>query len=147
MPVTLKQLASSRGTDEVYRVDDVELHTVKLIGKLVEFHDDSTNYSFKLNDGTGEIECKKWKENDTLTPMSFQGGETVSVEGTIREFGGRAQLLVYNVSLVHDWNEVTYHILDVIFTHLQNTKGPVPKNDSFAHAAPSGMQNFGASGT
>jgi replication factor A2 len=139
----LKQLASSRGVDEIFRVDDVELHTVKLIGKIFEIHDESTAFTFKLNDGTGEMDCKKWKETDMVTQMSFQGGETVRVVGTIREFSGRLHLLVYNVSLVQDWNEVTHHILDVIFTHLQNTKGRVPVNDSFAHAAPSGMQNFG----
>lgn len=145
MPVTLKQLSTSRGADEIYRVDDVELHTIKLVGKIVEFHDESTNYTFKLNDGTGEMECKKWKENDSPSNLFFQGGETVRVVGTIREFAGRSHLLIYNITLVEDWNEVTHHILDVIFTHLQNTRGRVPAAEGAFSRAPAGMaqNNFG----
>lgn len=127
MPVTLKQLSSSRGGDEVYRVDDVELHTVKLVGTISQFHDETTNYSFKINDGTGEIDCKKWKDNDSPSIFNaLREGQTARVVGTIREFAGRSHLLVYNVVPVTNFNEVTHHILDVIFTHLQNTKGKVP---------------------
>lgn len=127
MPVTLKQLSSSRGGDEVYRVDDVELHTVKLVGTISQFHDETTNYSFKINDGTGEIDCKKWKDNDSPSIFNaLREGQTARVVGTIREFAGRSHLLVYSVAPVTNFNEVTHHILDVIFTHLQNTKGKVP---------------------
>lgn len=127
MPVTLKQLSSSRGGDEVYRVDDVELHTVKLVGTISQFHDETTNYGFKINDGTGEIDCKKWKDNDSPSIFNaLREGQTARVVGTIREFAGRSHLLVYSVAPVTNFNEVTHHILDVIFTHLQNTKGKVP---------------------
>lgn len=126
MPVTLKQLSNSRGGDDVYRVDDVEIHTVKLIGTATQFNDDATNYSFKLSDGTGEIDCKKWKDTDAPSSFRIDEGATVRVVGTIREFAGRSHLLVYSVTPIKNWNEVTHHILDVIFTHLQNTKGKIP---------------------
>jgi hypothetical protein len=52
----------------------------------------------------------------------------VRVFGTIREFGnndiggGSRYIQVFNVDVIRDFNEVTYHMLDVIYVHLQRTQ-------------------------
>lgn len=53
-------------------------------------------------------------------------GTLTSVVGSLRDFENRAHVLVYCVSPVTNWNELTYHLLDVMLIHLQNTKGPIP---------------------
>lgn len=50
--------------EDGYKIDDTELTTLKLIGTLVEPQEHSTNLNFKLNDGSGTIECKQWIEKD-----------------------------------------------------------------------------------
>ena len=53
----------------------------------------------------------------------------VRVIGNVREYEGKLHILAFDISLLSDWNELTYHTLDVILTHLQNTKGPVPVSE------------------
>lgn len=50
----------------------------------------------------------------------------VRVIGNLREYDGRLHVLVFDISPLEDWNELSYHMLDVILTHLQNTRGPIP---------------------
>jgi replication factor A2 len=126
--LTVKQVLNSKGPDEVFKVDDVELNTVKLVGALLDPHDHSTNFTFKLDDGSGIIECKQWIDKDSGAPSSLTNvppGAFVKVFGNIREYEGKIHILVFNAQVVHDWNEVSYHMLDTILTHLQNTRGPM----------------------
>lgn len=128
MPLTIKQLLNSKGPDEVFKVDDVELNTVKLIGALLDPHDHSTNFAFKLDDGSGIIECKQWIDRDSGAPSPLANvatGSFVKVVGNVREFEGKMHVQIFSASEIHDWNEVSYHMLDTILTHLQNTRGPL----------------------
>lgn len=58
------------------------------------------------------------------------------VVGNLREYEGTVHVLVYSVTILQDWNELTYHILDVIYTHLQNTRGAIPGTGAASSAAP-----------
>jgi len=50
----------------------------------------------------------------------------VRVVGNLRDYEGRKHLLVFNVSAVTDWNLLTHHLLGVILTHCEHTKGRLP---------------------
>lgn len=50
----------------------------------------------------------------------------IKVIGNMRDYEGKRHLLVFDVSQLVNWNELTHHLLDVILTHLQHTKGPIP---------------------
>lgn len=43
--------------------------------------------------------------------------------------------MAYLIEPVDDMNEVTYHYLDTIYTHLFNTKGPLPGKASVGGGA------------
>jgi replication factor A2 len=133
LPVTVKQLLSAMSSEDGYKVDDVALTTLKLVGTLVAPQEHSTNLNFKLNDGSGTIECKQWIEKDAgafSKLRSLREGLLVRVVGNLREYEGRTHVLVFDVTPISDWNELTYHILDVVFTHVQNTRGPIPGSAS-----------------
>lgn len=51
--------------DDVYRVDNVELNIIKLIGTALNPSEHSTNFSFKLDDGSGLIEVKQWIDKNS----------------------------------------------------------------------------------
>lgn len=133
IPVSVKQVLHSKSPEEVFKVDDVELNTIKLVGTLLDPHDHSTNFTFKLDDGSGIIECKQWIDKDSGTPSALTNvlpGSIVKVFGNIREYEGKIHILVFNASQLDDWNEVSYHTLDIILTHLQNTRGPIQASSS-----------------
>lgn len=64
IPVSVKQLLTATLVDDTYRVDDAELNIVKLVGTLLYPQEHSTNFTFKLNDGSGTIDCQHWIEKD-----------------------------------------------------------------------------------
>lgn len=150
MPVSVKQLLTATNHDDVYRVDEVELNIVKLVGTISNAQEHSTNFTFLLNDGSGSIECKLWMEKDSSGMSkiaSLRNGTLARVIGNIREYDNKIHVSVYDAHAVQDWNELTYHILDVIYTHCQNTKGPiagasgfVPNQSSFMHSTPNGVR-------
>lgn len=129
MPVSVAQLKRANNHDDVYRVDDVELNIVKLVGSISNVQEHSTNFTFQLNDGSGSIECKLWIEKDAsgMSKISaLRNGVLARVIGNVREYDNKIHVSVYDAYAVKDYNELTYHILDIIYTHCQNTKGPVP---------------------
>jgi replication factor A2 len=114
--------------DEVLRIDDIELNIVKIVGILVNPVEHATNFSFQVNDGSGSIDCKLWIEKDANGMnkiANLKHGVLVRVVGNLREYEGKYQISVYDAIHLTDWNALTYHTLDVIHTHLYNTKGPL----------------------
>lgn len=131
MPLSVHQLLSATNHDDVYRVDEVELNIVKIVGILSNAQEHTTNFTFLINDGSGAIECKLWIEKDASGMSKIAGlrnGVLARVIGNIREYDNKIHLSVYDAQPVQDWNELTYHILDVTHTHLLNTKGPLQVN-------------------
>lgn len=52
-------------------LDGHELHTVQLVGTLNGLKLDSTNITFKLNDGSAEpLDCKQWMEKDKNSKLN-----------------------------------------------------------------------------
>ena len=62
MPATIKQLMSAVNDGDSFKIDDVELYTVKVVGLLESIQSHSTHIIFTVNDGSGVIECKEWIE-------------------------------------------------------------------------------------
>jgi len=130
---SVKQLLTADQLDDVFSVDGHELQTVQVMGTIMHIEEHSTNINFKLNDGSDILDCKHWIEKESLKHQQVVGmkdGTMVRVMGYMRGFEGRRHLLVFEVKPVEDFNELTHHILEVIYTHLKNTKGPVPGSAS-----------------
>jgi replication factor A2 len=151
--VTVKQLYDNTANtpDDQYRVDGVDLDNITLVGKIASVQEQSTNLTLMLDDGTGRVELKYWIDNDEAELLAqrkaeWKEGVYVRVHGHLRAFGGEKSIVAFNIRPVTDFNEVTYHGLQVVFQHLHITKGnaispaegagAVPKPE-----APSPMQN------
>jgi hypothetical protein len=67
IPTTVKQLLSTitDPSSDAFKLDNAELFIVKLVGTVQQVEEHSTNFSYRLNDGTGVIECKYWIEKDS----------------------------------------------------------------------------------
>jgi hypothetical protein len=51
--------------DDIFRLDGAELYTVKIMGTIESVEEHSTNVNYRINDGTGAIECKLWNDKDS----------------------------------------------------------------------------------
>ena len=60
----------------------------------------------------------------------------VRVIGQLRSFNNTKNIVAFSILPVTNYNEYTFHFLEVMRTHLRHTKGPVP---SAAGAAPLGV--------
>jgi replication factor A2 len=144
IPTTVKMLnqAEMAAGAELYQIDECDLHTAKIVGTVQSLTKSSTNITFMVDDGTGTIECKLWIQSDSPLPVKVEKITELSlvrVHGKLKEFGGAKSLLVFDISPIVDWNEMTHHNLNVILTHLQHTKGPIPGSEAADKAGQFGM--------
>merc|ERR1712060_27624 len=70
-------------------------------------------------------------------------GKLVRVVGQLRAFNLVRSIVAFNIQPLTDYNEYTFHFIEVVHTHLRNTRGkaPVP-----GMAAPRGMANVAQPG-
>lgn len=148
MPLTVRQLRNAQhGMDEVFRVDGQPLAQVTFIGRIVAVdtsHPTNTNY--KIDDGTGIIDVKRWSEADEAG--STQAAATqdilplnmyVRVYGHLRLWQGSLNVVAFRLIKIDNHNEITFHLLDSIYTHLYHTKGPLPPEPHGTSAASGGL--------
>ncbi|GKV47031.1 hypothetical protein SLEP1_g53972 [Rubroshorea leprosula] len=61
IPVTVKQLKDlSRNCESGISIDGVDVNTVVLVGIVCKIDNAITDCTFRVDDGTGWIECTKW---------------------------------------------------------------------------------------
>lgn len=128
-PLTVCQLhqAINSSSDDNVRVDNAELHTLTLVGKVVSVTTSATLQQYKVDDGTGVVEVRSWleSEEDEMSDASptITEGMYVRVYGKLQAFQGSRNVVGFTVRPITDFNEVTYHLLETTFVHLHRTKG------------------------
>ncbi|GLJ27476.1 hypothetical protein SUGI_0539120 [Cryptomeria japonica] len=128
LPLTVKQIsqATQKHSDDSsnYIIDGVDVNNVTLVGMVFNKEERITDVSFYLDDGTGKIEVKRWV-NDAMesTEMAVvQNGSYVRVHGHLRSFQNKKHVNAFSVRPITDFNEITFHNLECIFTRLYNLK-------------------------
>ncbi|GBF88306.1 replication factor A2 [Raphidocelis subcapitata] len=130
--VTVRQLvaaAASNPKDTELVVDGHDLANVTLLGKVVSVSERGGNLDLRVDDGTGTMEATAYLENpDDPNAVAqkiaeLRPGTYVRVYGSVKGYEGRWTINAFAVRVVHDYNEVTYHFLQVVFQHLHLLKG------------------------
>ncbi|SMN22447.1 similar to Saccharomyces cerevisiae YNL312W RFA2 Subunit of heterotrimeric Replication Protein A (RPA) [Maudiozyma saulgeensis] len=141
-PVTIKQILNS--TQEIQDGPFVshgqELHHVSFVGVIRNITDHTSNIFVTIEDGTGQIEVRKWSDdaNDMTTSQEdseqtessqiaqqYQIGTYVKVYGALKEFGGKKNIQYAVIKNIESFNDVLSHHLDAIKWHAVAT-GKVP---------------------
>jgi replication factor A2 len=131
-PLTIRMMWNAiQGSDEVFRVDGQPLVQVTFIGKVILVDEsNSTNISYKIDDGTGHIDVKVWLETDdsgrTQQSEVIEPNTYVRVYGHLRNWQNSLNVVAFRIMRLESHNELTFHLLEVIRVHLFNTKGPLP---------------------
>lgn len=128
LPMTIKQLHSIVEEDGVNKLDGVEVFSVRLLGTIQSIDAHATNVVYRISDGTGIVECKSFIEKEGLGAAKYgdcREQMLVKINGNMRSYEGTKSVMIYHMSVVTDWNELTHHMLESVFTHLKNTRGPL----------------------
>ncbi|KAJ5894836.1 hypothetical protein N7495_006527 [Penicillium taxi] len=135
-PVTIKQIldATQPYPDAPYQIDHADVANVLFVSQIRNISHQSTNHTYKMDDGTGEIEVRKWVEANQDS-MDMDEGKTESkdelttsgyarVFGAIKSFGNKRYIGAHSVRPVKDLNEILCHPLEATAVHLFFTRGP-----------------------
>lgn len=102
--------------------DGRPLHTVKVVGAVRNVEDQSTNVLYTIEDGTGVMDVKQWlDDNDSSMVLDMRKETTkegiyIKVIGQIKDYEGKKLLVANSVRPLSGGNELTHHLLEVIYS-------------------------------
>jgi replication factor A2 len=126
---------------------------ITFVGQIRNVSTQTTNITYRVDDGTGTVEVKKWIDSDTST--SDQGGMEdfnksrlvenayCRVWGKLKSLGNKRHVGAHVIRPITDYNEINYHLLEATAVHLFFTRGPPPSKDDQQNGA---QANGAASG-
>lgn len=131
VPITIKQILNAKQTiqDGPYTVNNLELNHICFVGVVRNVVDHTANITLTVEDGTGQIEFKKWSndlqdlaqadhgENDTYSSQAaqeYQIGTYVKIFASLREFGGKMNIQFAVVKNIESFNQVISHHLEAM---------------------------------
>ncbi|CAK7199953.1 Replication factor A protein 2 [Sporothrix eucalyptigena] len=128
-PLTIKQLVE---TEEAYPgapeflIDGAAITQLTIVGQVRAVNAQPTNVTYRIEDGTGSIDVKKWVDADKSEDESeppFALDQYVRVFGRLKLFNQKRYVAAHFVRAVDDYNEVSYHALECTYVHLSLTRG------------------------
>ncbi|KAI0453107.1 replication protein A, subunit RPA32 [Xylaria acuta] len=132
-PVTIKQIIDAEPAyagDASFRIDGLDVKQVTIVGMVRAINPQTTNITYKIDDGTGVIEVKQWLDADksaeeAATP-AFAEEDYVRVWGRLKSFSNKRHVGAHVIKPVRDFNEVNYHLLEATYVHLFFTRAGPP---------------------
>ncbi|CAI0376466.1 unnamed protein product [Linum tenue] len=135
VPATVKMISqASQSGDEKskFAINGVDVTNVTVVGMVSDIVEKVTDMGFIIDDGTGRIGCKRWVSDgfDKMEAEAIQDGKYVRVNGHLNSYQGTTNLVAFSVRPVTNFDEVTFHHIDCIYSYLQNTKTKLSKQYS-----------------
>ncbi|KAH6607525.1 replication factor a2 [Trichoderma cornu-damae] len=121
-PLTIKQIYDAEepysGAD--FKVDGAPITQITLVGQVRSINPQQTNLTIKVDDGTGQIEVKKWIDPDKQgdAEPSFEINSHIRIWGRLKSFSNKRHVGAHVIRPVTDFNEVNYHLLEATYVHL-----------------------------
>jgi replication factor A2 len=136
--VTIKQIIDAEPAfagDASFRIDGLEVKQVTIVGMVRAISLQTTNITYKIDDGTGIIEVKQWLDADKQasgdsSEQAFKEEEYVRVWGRLKHFNNKRHVGAHVIKPVRDFNEVNYHLLEATYVHLFITREGLPNGGS-----------------
>lgn len=136
-PVTIKQIleASQQHPDAEFKIDGTEIGQLTFVAVVRNISIQSTNITYRMEDGTGLIEVKQWLEMETIADdnpkknIDITPDTYVRVIGQLKAFNNKRHIGAHHIRSITDLNEVQYHLLETTAIHLYFTRGP-PQNEN-----------------
>lgn len=155
IPCTVSQLMSASQADEAFKVGDVEVAQVTLVGIIRSTDKSMTNIQYKVDDMTSApMDVKQWvdTEDPAVDSTVLPPGTYVKVSGNLRSFQNHRSVVAFRIRPLEDMNEITSHMLEVVHAHMalckpQTMASAGGMNSSMASMSRTNMGNMGSMGT
>ncbi|XP_017330758.1 replication protein A 32 kDa subunit [Ictalurus punctatus] len=125
VPCTVSQLMSAAQAEDVFRVGEVEVVQVTIVGIIRSTDKSMTNIQYKVDDMTAApMDVKQWvdTEDPSVDSSVIPPDTYVKVSGNLRSFQNNRSLVAFSVRPLEDMNEITSHMLEVVQAHLLLSK-------------------------
>uniref|UniRef100_A0A3Q3VTT8 Replication factor A protein 2 n=1 Tax=Mola mola TaxID=94237 RepID=A0A3Q3VTT8_MOLML len=125
IPCTVSQLMLASQVDEAFKVGDVEVAQVTIVGVIRNTDKSMTNIQYKVDDMTGApMDVKQWvdTEDPGVDNTVLPPGTYVKVSGNLRSFQNHRSVVAFRVRPLEDMNEITSHMLEVVQAHMVLSK-------------------------
>nr|XP_020445899.1 replication protein A 32 kDa subunit [Monopterus albus] len=125
IPCTVSQLMSASQTDEAFKVGDVEVAQVTIVGIIRSTDKSMTNIQYKVDDMTAApMDVKQWvdTEDPSVDSTVLPPGTYVKISGNLRSFQNHRSVVAFSVRPLEDMNEITSHMLEVVQAHMVLSK-------------------------
>ncbi|KAF2743121.1 replication protein A, subunit RPA32 [Sporormia fimetaria CBS 119925] len=152
-PVTIKQIWDAQSTGDEFRIDGATISQLTFVGQIRNLSSQTTNITYKIDDGTGVIEVKQWIDSDEAAQESNDPASKkarlvedayVRVWGKLKSFHDKKHVGAQIIRPVDDYNEINYHLLEATAVHLYYTKGPLEGTGARKNAGQALEQQTGA---
>ncbi|XP_044524679.1 replication protein A 32 kDa subunit [Gracilinanus agilis] len=121
VPCTISQLLSATLVDEVFKIGEIEISQVTIVGIIRQAEKAPTNIVYKIDDMTAApMDVRQWVDtDDTSSENTVVPPETyVKVAGHLRSFQNKKSLVAFKILPLEDMNEFTIHILETVNAHM-----------------------------
>ncbi|XP_074074062.1 replication protein A 32 kDa subunit [Macrotis lagotis] len=121
VPCTISQLLSASLVDEVFKIGEIEISQVTIVGIIRQAEKAPTNIVYKIDDMTAApMDVRQWVDtDDTSSENTVVPPETyVKVAGHLRSFQNKKSLVAFKILPLEDMNEFTIHILETVNAHM-----------------------------
>ena len=136
-PVTIKQILEAQQAypEAPFAIDGADAASIFFVGQVHNVSTQTTNVTYRVDDGTGEIDVKHWVDSTSVGPMDMEDDEQeepqiktnmyIKAFGKLKSFGNKRYIGAHCVRPVSDINEVNCHFLHATAIHLFFTRGPL----------------------
>ncbi|XP_050127491.1 replication protein A 32 kDa subunit A-like [Malus sylvestris] len=127
VPVTVKQISEAHQSGDEksnFVISGADVANVSVVGMVFDKAERNTDVDFTVDDGTGRIKCRRWvNENfDSREMQEIEDGIYVRVNGHLKVFQGVRLIVAFSVRPVKNFDEVAFHFIECIHTHLLTSK-------------------------
>ncbi|GAA5941792.1 Rfa2p [Sporobolomyces koalae] len=131
-PVTIHQVlsASQAFGDAEFMIDGAECKDVSLVACIRSVNQTTTQATFLVEDGTGQIDCRMWIESSDpdvdMDPRlaALENNRYVRIIGSIKTFAEKRHINAQRVRAIEDFNEINFHLIECAYVHKYITRGP-----------------------
>jgi len=143
-PVTIKMLNDAAFADSKFKIDNHELNQITFVGAIVSLEVQQTRINMMIADGSGAITVNHFIDDGQQAQTDLKEATYVRVYGNLRNTGGK-MVTAFRILPLVDCNEINFHMLEVIKTHLFHTRGPPGSRGQAGAASYSGASSSSSS--
>lgn len=102
------------------------------VGQIRNISTQTTNITYKLDDGTGTVEVKQWIDADAASDISdptsaskpkLEVNEWARVWGRLKAFNDRRHVGAHVIRPIENKMDISYHLLEATYVHLYFSRG------------------------